>query len=277
MNRAEWVIGRRNPHQPRTLRRLFCWLRTCFSRVHPNPILVLGNQKSGTTAIAALLAECAGLSVTLDLREEIRAPLLPRVRRGEMPFSEFIRRNKLDFSREVVKEPHLSLFLNELRQYFPQSKMVFIIRDPRDNIRSILDRLKLPGSLDNLDEQQWASISPAWRLVVDGRWLGIAGDSYIQQLATRWNHIAGICWKHRDELAMLRYEDFCKDKGGEILRLVQALGLTPLRDISGRLDHQFQPRGNRNITWLEFFGARNLSVIERACEPMMKRFNYPLP
>ena len=38
------------------------------------PIFLLGNQKSGTTAIAALLAEATDLSVTLDFTRAINSP-----------------------------------------------------------------------------------------------------------------------------------------------------------------------------------------------------------
>ena len=171
-------------------RRIIRGLRSAVSRVNPRPILVLGNQKSGTTAIAALLAEATGLSVTLDLQREVDEPTFPRVRTGGMSFDDFIRRNRLDFSRRIVKEPNLTLFPRELRDRFPESPIVFIIRDPRDNIRSILDRLGLPGDCDCLGDERWATVSEAWRTVLDNRWLGIEHEHYVAQLAGRWRFAA---------------------------------------------------------------------------------------
>ncbi|NEP45581.1 MAG: hypothetical protein F6K35_42755, partial [Okeania sp. SIO2H7] len=125
-------------------------LQTRTAKINPQPILVLGNQKSGTSAIAALLAEMTDLSVTIDLRKEIPNPTYDKIIKGELTFSEFVQLNKLDFSRDIVKEPNLTLLDRELAEYFPNSDFVFVIRDPRDNIRSILNRLQLPGNLTKL-------------------------------------------------------------------------------------------------------------------------------
>lgn len=249
--------------------------QTLTAQINPNPILILGNQKSGTSAIAALLAEMTGLSLSLDLRKEIDKPTYHLVKKGELPFSEFVKINKLDFSREIVKEPNLTLFYEELADYFPQSKFVFVIRDPRDNIRSILNRLKIPGNLSKLEQEYRGEMTPAWDLILDNSWFGLKGENYIEMMAERWNYTADAFLKNQDKIILTRYEEFLKDKSGEMARLAENLGLDRVNDISDKVDIQFQPRGNRNVKWQEFFGNDNLARIDRICSERMKSFDYP--
>jgi hypothetical protein len=243
-------------------------------RINPNPILILGNQKSGTSAIAALLAEMTGLSVTIDLKNEIDYPTYDRVFRDELSFSELVNHNKLDFSKDIIKDCDLILLYPKLAEYFPESKFVFILRDPRDNIRSILNRVKLPGNLSRVDEFQWAKIPPAWKLILDCRWLGLEGENYIELLAARWNLMADIFLKNRNRMRLVCYEDFLKDKIGKIARLAQDLELKQVNDIADKVDIPFQPPGNRNVKWIEFFGHDNLARIDRICCQNMKQLGY---
>jgi hypothetical protein len=268
------------PLQPYTLpfyrltRRLKTALLRATCRVNPNPILVLGNQKSGTTAIAALLGELAKSSVTLDLTREIAEPTYPRLRKGELTLEQFIRRNKLDFSRRIVKEPHLTPFYAELKDRFPESPFVFVVRDPRDNLRSILNRLQLPGDRVRLTEQDLADVGAAWRLVLDNRWLDVGGDHYVEQLAGRWLLLAQVYLAHAKEMILVRYEDFLLDKIGTIQRLAGQVDLETRADISGSVERQFQPRGDHSVSWSEFFGQQNLVRIEQLCQPGMREFGY---
>jgi len=165
-------------------------IRSLVTKIHPAPIIVLGNQKSGTTAVAALLAEATGLSVTLDLLKEMTDPVIDKVKTGELSLETLVKRNKLDFSRDIIKEPGLSVFYPELVAYFPDARFVMVIRDPRDNIRSILNRLRIPGTVDELTDKHRSEFSRAWDLTVDGTWLGLDGATYIERLAQRWNYIA---------------------------------------------------------------------------------------
>src|SRR5882724_5729315 len=106
-------------------------LQGMTARVRSNPVFILGNQKSGTSAIATLLAEATGLSLTLDILPEIKNPRYPQVVRGELRFRDFVRRYKLCFSRHIIKEPNITLLHDRLRAYFPEAQFVFVVRDPR--------------------------------------------------------------------------------------------------------------------------------------------------
>ena len=250
-------------------------LRSALARVNPSPVFVLGNQKSGTSAIAALLARACGLSCALDMRREVRRPTYPAVVRGEISFARYVRNNRYEFSHELIKEPNLTLLYDGLAQTFPSAKRVFVVRDPRDNLRSLLSTLGIRGDLEALDPGHPALSLPGWSLVLDARPLGIPGDHYVDQLAHRWSHCARVYLEHEDAMALSRYETFEADKLAEIARIAGAIGLPVREDVSAMLERQFQPPGDRSQSWLEFFGAAHLERIEAICSKEMAALGYP--
>jgi len=244
------------------------------AKVNARPIFILGNQKSGTTAIAALLARMTGLSVALDLRKEVHRPIIENVKKGDISFESFVKRNKLDFSRELIKSTDLTFLFEELRNYFPEAECIFIIRDPRANIRSILDRLNISGNQNKLSNEQWATVPPAWRQVLNGKWLNLKGENYIEMVAARWNFFADVYLKRSAVFKISRYEDFLKNKIGEIQRVAQSLGLEIKNDISEYLDIEYQPKGkNKDANWQIFFG-NNFARINKICGGRMRLFDY---
>src|SRR4029453_8279736 len=139
---------------------------------------------SGTSAIAALLAQASRQTLTLDIRRAIDDPALQlRLRFGLETVDEFVDRHRFEFSRQIVKEPALTFCHDALVRSFPQSKFVFVVREPHANVRSILNRLQLPGSLEELDLDSVPSLRrSAWRLVLDPAWLGHRASHYIDGL-----------------------------------------------------------------------------------------------
>jgi hypothetical protein len=245
-------------------------------RANPEPIFVLGNQKSGTSVIAGLLAEVGGLSASIDLRG-IYEPIQSRLHSGELPFDQFVRRNRLDFSRAIIKEPSLTLLVDQLDRHFAGARYVFVVRDPRQNIRSILNRLDIPGNLEKFDEEaaaqrvtNWAN----WQRIIDGRWLGIPYDDYIGALAGRWNMMTDILERNRHRFFLMRYEDFLIDKKSAIIALSRTLDIAERCDIAASVNRQYQRPGDASVTPLQFFGERNLERINRICKRNMERLGY---
>lgn len=252
-------------------------IRDYTAVVNPEAIFFLGNQKSGTTAIAALTARCAGVSATLDLTRANHEVVWPKLWSGELPFQDFLRRFRAEFSRQLVKEPSLSVFATPLLQNFSRNRgCVLVVRDPRDNIRSILNRLSLPGDLADLTEHQRRALPRSWPTVLDGTWFGLAPGNYISQLAQRWNFILDRYDQHRDRITLVRYEDFMADKAAYIQKLVSQLGLGHLVSIDEQVDIQFQPAGDRVTDWAAFFGRQNLSLINEICAPHMQSLGYDI-
>jgi hypothetical protein len=246
-----------------------------LARVNREPIFILGNQKSGTSAICSLLAMSTGLAVSVDLRRETGRQFYLRIVNGDVPFSKLIDRNRWSFSRDIVKEPNLTLFYRDLRSHFPAAKYVMIVRDPRDNIRSILNRVNVPGNLDELGTSEDYDIDPGFALVLGPYWPDIrTWPHYIEQLAERWNYCCDVYLGHRNDMILVRYEDFDADKEQTILRLARTLNLSPRYEIKDKVNLPFQPKGQRTVPWSVFYGEENLARIERVCGSRMASLGY---
>lgn len=245
------------------------------SKIQPSPILILGNQKSGTSAITHLLAEYGAVSRTVDI-PEIWWPTLGDLLNGKTRLDDIAKKHPQPFSTRIVKEPNLTFFYDDLSRMYPDASFVFVVRDPRANIRSILNRLSIPGHLKELELDK-SGMNEAWKNVFISPVGGLDQDRhYINILATRWNHTADVYLEHAKKIILVRYEDFVADKVGCIGGLAQALGIPQKRDISAKVDIQYQPRGDRKISWLEFFGEENLMRITDVCGGRMEKFGYPV-
>ena len=251
-------------------------LKKLFFKINDRPIIVLGNQKSGTTVMAALLAQLTGSSLTLDLRRENNRPVYPFLKNGCEDWEDFLSRNRIEFSQDIIKEPNLTILYKELADSFPEARFVYVLREPRDNIRSILNRLGLPGNLPSLTNEQWKSMPLRWRYAVDCRYLGFEADNYIEMLAHRWRCLVDVYLQNTENFILCTYEDFLKDKIGEIKRLAEKLGIPETDDISAKVDVQYEPKGDRDISWIDFFGENNLFTIENICKERMQKIGYRL-
>ena len=250
--------------------------------IHPSPIIVLGNQKSGTTAIATLLGKATKKTFAidpwfqiqnkLDIKSQIN--LQKQLYENSSELRHFIEQNKRYFYYDLIKEPNFTFLDKDVRKCFPQAKFIFINRDPRDNIRSILNRLKIPGNLERLSDRQLNSMTLGWQLVMEGKYPSVPGDNYIERLAYRWNVAADNYLKSPDSTIYITYEDFLKNKKAIIISLAEEIGLSIKRDISKHLDIQYQPKGNNDMSWEEFFGRENLAKINNICGNKIKIFNY---
>jgi hypothetical protein len=239
-------------------------LDRCCS-IEREPVIVLGNQKSGTTAIAALIGKAAGRSVILDFF--FRVPRSGRkIIEGRSSLREFIDHNKSFFSKQVIKDPDLTFLLPEVLTVYPRSKMVFILRDPIANVRSILSRLGLPGTIDLLSEEQRREIEkslPEWYDVLDGKRFGHKDANPVMSLLKRAIKSHEICAQNVDKLIVVRYEDFLTDKQNYIEGLCDTLNLSVENDIKKDVDVQYQPKGTRGSNLADFFGHENLKRMQQ--------------
>lgn len=257
-------------------KKVYLWfLRNRQFSVYPNPVFLLGNQKTGSTAIAALLGQATQQSVELDIFYHIPYPAEKMLLENKITFEKFVRNNRRLFSKPIIKEPGLVFYLDALFRRFPNSPVVFLLRDPRDNIRSILDRLGLPGDQPALSQQQFDSLpSPFWKMTIEGTVFQTAGKNYIETLALRWNRIVELYEQYTSRMLLLKYEDFYRNKAETIYSLARQLGFPLLSDISQLVDIQYQPKGDSSVTWIDFFGKDNLSAIEKICKEKMVKYGY---
>jgi hypothetical protein len=236
------------------------------------PIIILGNQKSGTSAIAVLLAELGGLSKIIDI-PETWWPNLEKLLSHEIKFSEFYFDYRFRFNYQIIKEPNLTFFYPEIKNLFPKAIFIFVIRDPRDNIRSFLNRMNIDGDLISLEKSN-IKMPEKWKIAFDNKQWNSKYEHYIEILADRWRFITEIYLQNPNEFIQVKYEDFKESKIESIRNLAQRLGIAEKNDISSKVDIQYQPKGNNNTSWIDFFGEENLHRIEIICKDHMLQFGY---
>lgn len=243
-----------------------------FARVETSPTIVLGNQKSGTSAIAHLLADLGGLSKTIDI-PPLWPPVGIEIMRGRVSFASVVEQHRAFFSTKLIKEPMMTFFADQVLEFFPECKCVIVIRDPRDNIRSLLNRRGIPGHLEEVEER-YIPASPPHNVVIDASVWGGDDENYIGVLAYRWNKAIDSYLYHSERMILAKYEDFMRDKEGFVVKLSDRLSIPKKHEISSKLDIQYQPAGDRTVSWEEFFGSGNLERIERICGARMAKLGY---
>lgn len=243
----------------------------------PQPgVFISGMPKSGTTVILRLMGLATGESTLNDpfyKLDQQGVDFRDALFGGQLSVLDLMRRYPKIFQGALIKDPNIIFFADELASAYPDASWVYTIRDPRDNIRSILNRLRLPGRVQAI-EPQLAAVPGAWRLVLEGRSPAIAGRDPIERMAHRWLKMAEIMNAAGEGAVVSRYEDFMQAKEERIAELCRAIGLDPVHSIAEHVDTQFQPKGDRRSVWTEFYGAEELATIDRVCEPMLERFGY---
>lgn len=246
-----------------------------FYNLNPSPIFILGNEKSGTSAIAALLGEATNQSYAIDVPSIYEQENLGKIIRKEVDLKSFINQySKIEFSKKIIKEPSFTWFYRQLRSIYPKAKFVFIVRNPRTNIRSMLNRMNLKGDLKNISKTDINHLPIEWQKIIDNRWIGIETLNYIESLAMRWNKAVSVYFENREDFILIKYEDFLKDKNQSISDLAIQLNLRVLTSIEEKLDLPFQPKGDNSLPLETFFEKENLEIINSICQKGMKEFNY---
>ena len=227
-------------------------------------IWVFGMQKSGTSAIAGLLAHRSGKTVTIDT-PELWTPHLEKLKSGQLSLKNHIYKNPYDFSKDIIKEPNATFLFDELKGIFKLKKYVVIIRNPFDTIRSILNRLGLPGDQSSININD---VNPNWRGIFNNN-----GNNYISDLCELWNE----AYSNEDMInskscILVKYEDFVEDKTSFIDDLCRKLNLPLKYNIELIQDKNFQPKGDKNVDLANFFGY-NYNIIKDNCIYNTKQTN----
>lgn len=264
------------------LQRLFDSAQACIYGPKNTKMVVLGHQKTGTTAIGNLLANAVGLSFSNDpiyWIEPSNALALDELIRNPEHFLQ--KRNRLNrkkrLFRAVVKDPDYILALDTVFKLYPAAKFLFIARNPAQVIRSIFNRLKLQGT----SEARFIATSDMyrgtsnWSYVLNGE-----GETdrltVVERLAARIEKATEKYIQNQSKLHLVKYEDFSADKLGIILALAESMGFQVRNDISAKLDIAFQPKGNANLSLLEFFGEDNIARIQCHCPKTLHKFGYTI-
>lgn len=265
----------------RTVRFGLFQLLSKFMRPKDNPILIFGNQKSGTSAICALLSQATGQSATLDIVRAIPngKSLQYDLKHDDLTMRDVIQLYAYEFSKPIVKEPFLTLFYDDVVREFPNTRKVFVIRNPFDNIRSILNLYSLDGTMDDWSmlQEKPDNMSESGELIVDSDWItDQISSNPIESMAHRWCYCAEKYLNNKDDemLHLVKYEDFVLNKKGYIETLSCKLSLEPVNDISGVVDVQYQPKGCHSLDLKRFFGEKNFQRIDQITKDIRGQLGY---
>lgn len=244
-------------------------------------IIFYGNQKSGTTAIAKLFAERVGLTYSNDPLYNVdkgRSIILRFLLRfpGALPL--FVRLSKVTFKGDVVKDPDFSFMLSSVRAAYRPTKEVFVCRDPRDNIRSILNRLGIDGRVTSeaVALRDLKGGNRHWLEVMNGFKDFYGGTNVIERLAYRCKANFDTYMSNSDTMYLARYEDFLSGKVEFIDDLADRLSIDMKESIDGIVDKQYQPKGDNSLSYIQFFGEKNLNAINSICAEEMGFLGYSL-
>lgn len=242
-------------------------------------VVFLGHQKSGTTAISALLAHATKLSFSNDPIYRVSpksAEIMQQLLTDKTAFINTAYNKPSLFFQNIVKDPDYTLSISSILEIYSFSKFVFIARAPHQIIRSIFNRLSINGDtkLKKFSQNQMANCTAGWDFIINGDPKLNDTMSVIERLAHRVEQTTEQYLKHQENLHLVKYEDFSKDKNNYILQLAQTLDITVNSSIEHLLDKQFQPKGNANVPIEFFFGEENYELINRVCAKTMAEFNY---
>jgi hypothetical protein len=239
--------------------------------------IILGNPKTGTSVIASLIATFGNLSKTIDIPEIWYRKL--ELYENPSELEKIIESYPHRFAKDVVKEPDLTFFgYKKIKDIFPNSKIILIIRHPVDNIRSILDRVKIkptdmPIHIENIS---FENIIDPWKWTLKG---DVLKDNFAKKipytLAYNWVYTANLYLENEEDVFLIRYEDFMKNKLNAIKNYAKDLGINKQNDISHLVDKQFQPKGeNKTGDIKELFSKEVIDNVESICFAEMKELGY---
>jgi len=228
--------------------------------------LVVGCESSGTTPISHLLLRDGKARFLLEGYNTWVWDLYMSVYQGHSRVRDYPRLQLYD----RIKVPGFAAILPQFVEEFPNTRIVYCLRDPRDVVASAYRTFRVQT------REQLRSIS--W---VAETWLGLTEQDPVARLARRWS-----IYLEKSQLVpgvvYVRYEDFCADRLGFIKSLTGQLELEiDAEDIRRRCEHQASERGVRNYqpkgpgSWRNgHVTDEDAAIIQEICGPQMKRWGY---
>lgn len=175
----------------------------------------------------------------------------------------------------VVKEPNGSVGAPLLMEALPESRMILLVRDPRDAMASALD----------------AYSEGSWALKVlrkEGEVRGIAAEKWLEWYLQSMNNAKQAYENHEGRKVLVRYEDLHADALGTMKRVVSALSLSVEDgELAGVVDKhsweniseekkgkgKFYRKGTPG-GWRDDLSAEQVELVERATAQLVREF-YP--
>jgi len=236
-------------------------------------IFLTGYPKSGTTAISVLLSEALNLKVTAELKNAMYNPNdYESLYQKNLSLEKFIWNNKYDFKFPIIKECMLSFYLSELLELYPNSKFIFIVRDPRTTIRSLFNRHNIKGDITSDFEP---SLSPIWSKVFDIDWMKkMKSNHIIEHCCEGWKIAYSNYLKHSDKITLIKYEDFLDNKSSVINQLIETIGYNKVSNIDSKVDIKYNITTKNKTPTDIFFSEENKTFIETSCKDELESLGY---
>jgi hypothetical protein len=181
----------------------------------------------------------------------------------------------------IIKEPNGSIGAPLLMEALPESRMIFLIRDPRDVVASSMDARSEGSWLSERREAQRRTSKPDRNPNV---YVRVRANSYVQQIEK-----AGQAYSaHGGRKVMVRYEDLRADTLETMQRIYSALEI-PVE--KAELARSVEKNSWENIPeeekgegkkrrkarpggWREDLTARQVEIVEDITAPLLDEF-YP--
>ena len=181
----------------------------------------------------------------------------------------------------IIKEPNGSIGAPLLMEALPESRMIFLIRDPRDVVASSMDARSEGSWLSERREAQRRTSKPDRNPNV---YVRMRANSYVQQIEK-----TGQAYRaHGGHKVMVRYEDLRADTLETMKRIYTALEI-PVEEAElarsveknswenipeqekgeGKKRRKAKPGG-----WKEDLTARQVEIVEEITGPLLNEF-YP--
>ncbi len=185
----------------------------------------------------------------------------------------------------VIKEPNGSIGAPLLLEALPESRMIFLIRDPRDVCSSVLVGARRGNWLYTEPEEG------GWTRSAEGEPLSPADenpDAFVEERANRYLRDIGNSKQayeaHAGRKVMVKYEDLRVDTLGTMKRIYSALEMAADEDELARVvseqaweniseDSKGEDKPLRKATpggWREDLTTKQVQIVERITAPLLK-------
>jgi len=175
--------------------------------------------------------------------------------------------------RLLEKTPKNALRVPFLAQAFPDATFVYLYRDPRETISSMLDAWRSGRFITYPDLPGWGT--PPWSLLLTPGWRELRDAPLAEVVARQWIETTTILLDDLEALAPERwcvasYDRLVADPGGEIAALCEHLGLRWDVELDARLpDSRHTLESPHPEKWRQ--NAEELDTVWDAVRPVALR------
>jgi hypothetical protein len=188
----------------------------------------------------------------------------------------------------VIQEPNGSIGAPWLLEAIPESRMIFLVRDPRDVVASLLDAYRQGGWL-HAEQHLLNPYGPHQQ-----KWLGSLAETdagaFIDYAANRYlrdiSAVKQAYDHHAGPKVLVRYEDLRADPLGTMKRISSELGISIVEDELGRavekhawhnIPEEMKGEGKmwrRGVSggWREDLSSEQAALVESITAPLLEGF-----